>query len=184
MRVLLPVRLFCPILDFPSFMSLFIGAIVGGTVFFLCVALLVFSFLRRRLYSTISKQRPINVLQDDEDYISLHQGLPHDYVTEPFLYLNPTIGGSFEAAFQQKHPLLLSESMVDGNPPQTPVTTPTTSMRKGVVPRELRPINIGQYNEAGPSGDSGYVIELPPAYSNLRRTPRSPLTTPTTADTT
>jgi len=162
------------------------GGIVGGAVFFLSIALAAFFFLRRRLYSTISKERPIKVLQDDEDSNDSHQDLPHHYVPEPFLLPDP-LGGSSEAALIQEYPLL--PSMIDVNPPQTPVTTPMGATRKGVVPRQLRPINIIQYDDAGPSEDLvGYVepvaIESPPAYSNLPQTPRSPLATPTTADTT
>jgi hypothetical protein len=166
-------------------MSLFIGGIVGGAVVFLSIALVAFFCLRRRLYSTISKERPIKVLQDDEDSNGSHQDLPHDYVPEPFLVPDP-LGGSSKAALIEEYPLL--PSVIDANPPQTPVTTPTTTTRKGVVPRQLRPINIIQYDDGGPSEDlAGYVepvtIEFPPAYSNLPQTPRSPLATPTTADT-
>jgi hypothetical protein len=167
-------------------MSLFIGGIVGGAVFFLSVALVVFFFLRRRLYSTISKERPINVLQDDEDSNGVHQDLPHDYVPEPFLLPDPTIAGTDATSTQGR---TLSMATTDTGLPRTPITATTTASRKSSAPPQSPSVNIIQHDDAGPSQDlAGYVapvtIELPPAYSNLPRTPHSPLTTPTTADTT
>jgi hypothetical protein len=165
-------------------MSLFIGGIVGGAVFFLSIALVVFFFLRRRLYSTISKERPVNVLQDHEDGDGSNHDLPMHYAPEPFLVPNPTITGTSEAAFTQER--RLSMATTDAGRPQTPVTATSTATRKSAAPPQSPPVNIIQHDDAGPSEDpASYVtIELPPTYSKLPRTPRSPLATPTTADTT
>jgi hypothetical protein len=109
------------------------------------------------------------------------------YAPEPFLVPNPTITGTSEAAFTEERSFQMATT--DARHPQTPVTATTSATRKSVVPPPSPPVNIIQHDDAGPSGDlADYVepvtIELPPTYSNLRRTPRSPLATPTTADTT
>jgi hypothetical protein len=74
--------------------------------------------------------------------------------------------------------------------PQTPMsaTSATTATRKSAAPPQLRPVNIIQHDDAGPSeGPIGQgepeTIELPPAYTNLRPARSSPLAAsiPTTA---
>jgi hypothetical protein len=82
----------------------------------------------------------------------------------------------------------LSLSVIDAGHLQTPVTATTTSTPKSAVPPQLRPINIIQHDDAGPSEDPASrveprTIELPPAYSNIRQKPRSPLATSTTPHT-
>jgi hypothetical protein len=159
--------------------------------------LVAFFLLRRRPYSSISKERPVNVLQDDEDGNGSHPDLPQYYTPDPFLALDPTIGGTSEAASTHGRPFSmstherpLSMSTTDIGRPQTPITTATTTTttRKSAAPPQLRSVNIFQHDDAGPSEDSTgdsepETIELPPAYTNIRQTPRSPLAGSTTADT-
>ena len=166
-------------------MSFFVGGVVGGAIFLLAITIVVFLYLRRRLYSTISKERPVNVLEDDEDSNGSYHDLPHYYRPEPFLYPSPTVEGTFEAASTQEH--LLSPSMMDAAHLQTPITAATMAGRKSVVPPQLRPVNIIQHDDAGPSEDSASpveseTIELPPAYTNIRKKPRSPLAASTSPD--
>jgi hypothetical protein len=177
-------NIFYPILGFPSFIPFFVGGVVAGAIFVLAITIVVFLYLRRRLYSTISREHPINVLEDDEDGDDSYHDLPHYYRPEPFLYPSPTVDGAFEADSTQEH--LLSPSMMDAGHLQTPITAATVAARKSAVPPQLRPVNIIQHDDAGPSEDSAShveseTIELPPAYSNIRKKPRSPLTTPDTA---
>jgi len=182
------VRIFRPILGFPSLNFLVVGGAVGGIVFLLAGSLVAFFLLRRRPYSSISKERPVNVLQDDEDGNGSHPDLPQYYTPDPFLVRDPTIGGTSEAASTHERPL--SMSTTDIGRPQTPITTATTTTttRKSAAPPQLRSVNIFQHDDAGPSenstGDSEpETIELPPAYTNIRQTARSPLAASTTADT-
>jgi hypothetical protein len=166
-------------------MSVFVGGVIGGVVLLLAVALVAFFFFRRRPYSAISKERPVNVLQDDEDGDDSHHDLPHYYTPEPFLVPDPTIGGTSEAASTQERPL--SMSTIDAGRPQTPVTATTTTTRKSAAPPQLRPVNIIQHDDAGPSEDPASnaepeTIELPPAYTHIRQTPRSPLASSTTTE--
>ena len=157
------------------------------------------------------------MFEDDEDGNSSHHDLPLSYIPEPFLFPSPSSGGTFKTASTQESLLSLSNaerplslsiidagrplslSMIDAGYPlslsvidaghlQTPVTATTTSTRKSAVPPQLRPINIIQHDDAGPSEDpasrvESRTIELPPAYSNIRKKPRSPLATCTTPHT-
>jgi hypothetical protein len=166
-------------------MSPFVGGVVGSLVFLIAVALVAFFFLRRRPYAALSKERPVNVLQDDEDGDGSNHDLPTYYAAEPYLVPDPIITGSSEAASTHERPL--SMATTDAGRPQTPVTTTTTATRKSAMPPQLRPVNIIQHDDAGPSEDSAShdepeTIELPPAYTNLRQTRRSPLAGSSTTD--
>lgn len=159
---------------------------MGTAVFLLAVGLLAYFWLRRRPYSAISKERPVNVLQDDEDGNGSHHDLPQYYAAEPFLVPDPTITGTSEAASTHERPL--SMATTDFGRPQTPVTTTSTNTRKTAVPPQLRPVNIIQHDDAGPSEFSTgqgetETIELPPAYTHIRQTARSPLASSTSTDT-
>jgi hypothetical protein len=77
--------------------------------------------------------------------------------------------------------------------PQTPLsaTSAATTTRKLGAPPQLRPVNIFQHDDAGPSEEpigqgESETIELPPAYTNLRLARGSPLaaSAPTSAPTT
>ncbi len=57
----------------------------------------------------------------------------------------------------------------------------TTTTRKSAASSQLRPINIILHDDADPNEDSSgegepETIELPPVYSKIYRTRRSPLT--------
>ena len=87
----------------------------------------------------------------------------------------------YEAASTHDRPLSMSTLQVtaDDQRPQTPrAMTPTTSTRKSAAFPQLRPVNVIQHNDIGPSEDlSGHAepetIELPPAYSNFRQSQHS-----------
>ena len=160
---------------------------VGGAILLVAAGLLAFWFVRRRPYSALS-QRPVNVLQDDEDGNGEDHDLPQYYAPEPFLMPDPTIGGTSEAASTHNRPLSMSTVTADGQRPQTPMTTTTTTRKSAAFP-PLRPVNIIQHDDAGPSEDSSgqaesETIELPPAYTNIRQAQPSPLasSTPSAAE--
>jgi hypothetical protein len=163
-----------------------VGGVVGAIVLLLSAALFAFYFLRRRPYSAISKERPVNVLQDDEDGNGEDHDLPQYYAPEPYLVPDPTIRGTSDAASTQERPL--SMTTADFMRPPTPMTAASTTTRKSAAPPQLRPVNIIQHDDAGPSDDpSGHseaeTIELPPAYTNIRQAQRSPLASSTPAAT-
>ncbi len=153
-----------------------------GAAVLLVSASCAFWFIRRRPFYTPSKQRPVNVIQDEEDGNGENHwhNLPHYYAPEPFLLPDPTVRGMSEAVFAQDRPLSISGTgMVGVQCPQTPTTTTTT--RKSAASSHFRPVNIIQHDDAdlneGSSGEGEpETIELPPAYSKVRRTRHSPLT--------
>lgn len=160
---------------------------VGAAILFISAGSLAFWFFRRRPYSALSQQRPVNVLQDDDDRNEDHD-LPQYYAPEPYLVPDPTIRGTSEAASTQDRPLSMSTVTADVQRPLTPMTTTTTTNRKSAAIPQLRPVNIIQHDDAGPSEYSGQpepeTIELPPAYTNIRQPQSSPLasTTPTAGE--
>jgi hypothetical protein len=163
-----------------------IGGVVGAAILLVSACLVAFWFIRRRPYSALS-QRPVNVLQDDEDGNGEDHDLPQYYAPEPYLLPDPTISGTSEAASTHDRPLSMSTATADVQRPQTPMTT--TSTRKSAAFPQLRPVNIIQHDDAGPSENlSGHAesetIELPPAYTNIRQAQPSPLalSTPTAAE--
>jgi len=166
-----------------------VGGIAGGVIFLISAALIAFFFFRRRAYTAVSKERPVNVLQDEEDSNGSQHDLPHYYTPDPYLVPDPTIEGSSDVASTQGRPLSFSSQghplSAQGRPlsvatssadirPQTPLSSTTTS-RKTAAPPTLRPVNIIQHDDAGPSEPD--TIELPPAYTNIR----SPLANSVTA---
>jgi len=164
------------------------GGVVGAVILLISIGLVAFWFFRRRPYSALSQQRPVNVLQDDEDGNEEDHDLPQYYAPDPYLMPDPTVRGTSEAASTHDRPLSMSTVTADGQRPQTPMTTTTTTRKSAAFP-QLRPVNIIQHDDAGPSEDlSGQAehetIELPPAYTNIRQPQRSPLasSTPTAAE--
>jgi hypothetical protein len=173
--------------DFHYLSPVFAGGIAGGVIFLISAALFAFFFLRRRAYTSVSKERPVNVLQDEEDSNGSQHDLPHYYTPDPYLVPDPTIEGSSDVASthgrphsaqsrplsSQGRPLSVATTSADIRP-QTPLSSTTTS-RKTAAPPTLRPVNIIQHDDAGPSEPD--TIELPPAYTNIR----SPLANSVTA---
>ncbi|KAH9031672.1 hypothetical protein EDB85DRAFT_1865648 [Lactarius pseudohatsudake] len=162
----------------------FIGGVAGGLVAIVAALLVAFFYFRRQKYSAVSKERPVNVLHDDdEDGDVSPPDLPQYYAAEPYLVPDPTIVGTSEAASTHDRPL--SMTTADIPRPQTPgsMNTATTHTRKSALPPQLRPVNIIQHDDAGPSeaptsAGEPETIELPPAYTNIRSAQRPPDTAP------
>ena len=153
-------------------------------IFLVLTGLVALWFVRRRLRSALSQQRPVNVLQDDEDGIEENHDLPQYYAPDPYLMPDPTIRGTSEAASTHDRPISMSTVTADVQRLQAPMTT-----RKSAAPPQLRPVNIIQHNDAGHSeGLLGQAepetIELPPAYPNIPQRQQSPFasSTPTAAE--
>lgn len=127
------------------------------------------------------------MLHDDEDGNLSPQDLPQYFSPEPYLVPDPTIAGTSEAASTRDRPF--SMATLDVPRPQTPasMTNATTTTRKTATPAPLRPVNIIQHDDAGPSeaGDDQEpeTIELPPAYTNIRSAQGPPDTASAPTDT-
>jgi hypothetical protein len=112
------------------------------------------------------------VLRDEEDDNKLHHGLPHYFAPEPYLLSDPNIEGAPGAA----------SLPADIPHPQTPasLTAALTPTRKRAVPAQLRPVNIIQHDDAGPSegpesAGEPETIEVPPVYIHIHSVQRSPV---------
>ncbi|KAI6019848.1 hypothetical protein F5J12DRAFT_813617 [Pisolithus orientalis] len=171
-----------------------VGGVVGGLVF---AALLVLAglYIIRRKTSSSNKEQPVDLLHGDPD--DSDQAPPPDlpeYRPEPFLATEPTeasssyqpddtgrlsVAGSRYGALSDRplSTMSLSEmqSARSGTPDRDmrhvsgPSASMVTSSRKSPQPRQLRPVNIIQHEDAGPSEVDSETIELPPAYTNINR---------------
>ena len=149
------------------------GGVIGAAVLIL-IGLVAFWLIRRRALFALSKERPVNVIQDDEDgngENNWHHPPPY-YAPDPFPPPTPTIKEMSEAMFTQDHPPSVSTVTIDVRSPQAPMMT--TTHKNSSVP-QLRPINIIQHDDSGAREDLSdqgepETIELPPAYSNVSRT--------------
>lgn len=151
----------------------------------LIIAFLLFFWSRRRGARRGDKERPsLFIDHDDEDPNSqpLREDLPVHYRPEPFTASEPTDrastrtprpGTPFSASERPT-----SQALTYLSDPQrvaSPDGTGTGLSRKSPIPPSLRPVNVIQHEDAGPSlpGDNPEpeTIELPPAYTNIRKTP-------------
>ena len=157
------------------------GGVIGAAGLVL-IGLVAFWFIRRRSLFALWEERPVNVIQDDEDgngEVYWHNLPPYDAL-EPFIPSNPTTEGMSEAMLTQDCPPEIPTVTTDVQSSQTPMASTTTmTTRKSSSFSQLRPITIIQHDDSGPGEDfSGQVepetvLELPPAYSNIRRTGRT-----------
>lgn len=166
--------------------SVDIGAIVGGTVGGLvAIAALLFflAFLRRRDRLRSGKS-PIDLVNDDEEdeRPARQNELPPFYHPEPFIVPDPSAVSSSQGRQTPSQDGTRPMSMLTTTDPltssgfrsPTPDANGSTTTRKSAAgPRALRPINIVQHDDAGPSeadqDAEPETIELPPAYTNIRK---------------
>jgi len=160
-----------------------VGGVVGGVAGLLIIAFLLFFWFRRRRAQRASKERPSLFIDNDDDIPAshpLHGELPVYYEPEPFTASEPTDRASTHrpsiAPDRSERPV--SQSLTYLSDPQrvaTPDGTSTGLSRKSPMPPSLRPVNVIQHEDAGPSlpGDNTEpeTVELPPAYTNIRKTP-------------
>lgn len=175
-----------------------VGAIVGGVVgglAFAAILIVAGFYIIKRRSSSSNKERPVDLLHGDPD--DTNQALAPDlpeYRPEPFLATEPTEAstyrsdeaGRFSAAGSRYGGLSdrpgstisLSgmQSARSGTPDRDtrivsgPSGSMATSSRKAAQPRQLRPVNIIQHEDAGLPEVESETIELPPAYTNIRKT--------------
>ncbi|KAJ6470062.1 hypothetical protein C8R47DRAFT_1222691 [Mycena vitilis] len=154
------------------------GGVVGGVAGLLAVLLLALFFLRRRRLHHKEKFRPDLLMTDEGDEGATgprNNELPQFYQPEPFMVEDPTSGRAS----------LGGRTNSDGRPISTAISEsrsgtpdPSISMSgrtgKSAPMRQMRPVNIIQHADAGPSGapppeEEPETVELPPAYTNIRK---------------
>ncbi|KAJ6627785.1 hypothetical protein B0H10DRAFT_1940781 [Mycena sp. CBHHK59/15] len=160
------------------------GGVVGGVTFMLALFLVALFFLRRRRMRHTEKVRPDLLSAEDADEGDESTGaLPQNFRPEPFLASDTrTSLGGLTADGRRVSGLtdpdgrpisgVLSESR-SGTP--DPSTSMSTSTRKTAPMRQMRPVNIIQHADAGPSTgqlpeeEDVETVELPPAYTNIKK---------------
>lgn len=148
----------------------------------LIIGLLVFFWIRRRHAQRAKKERPSLFIDHDDDAPTSQpprEELPVYYRPEPFTASEPTDRASTRPstpADRSERPI--SQSLTYLSDPQrapTPDGTGTGFSRKSPMPSPLRPVNVIQHEDAGPSlpadNTEPETVELPPAYTNIRNAP-------------
>lgn len=165
-----------------------VGGVIGGLAALIILALAGFYFIRRRTAAKVTKERPVDLLQGDpeDDRDPTSNDLGNYYRPEPFLATEPTetssmygreeggagtvTSGSRYGTSDRRQSALGSFSDMRSATPDyemglTGSTTIPNSSRKSPMPRQLRPVNIIQHDDAGAAD----TVELPPAYTNIRK---------------
>lgn len=150
----------------------------------LIIASLLFFWFRRRGAQRANKERPSLFIDHDDEAPNsqpMREDLPVNYQPEPFTASEPTDRASTPRPSTPFDGLErpVSQSLTYLSDPQrvaSPDGTSTgLSSRKSPIPPSLRPVNVIQHEDAGPSlpadNPEPETIELPPAYTNIRKTP-------------
>ncbi|EGN92853.1 hypothetical protein SERLA73DRAFT_98611 [Serpula lacrymans var. lacrymans S7.3] len=173
-----------------------IGGVIGGLAGVVIIALVGLYFLKRKTGSTKArKEGPVNLFQGDGDEDDEPQGeLPQYYRPVPFVLPDPTevssayaqengaggtAGGSRYGTSERRHSAATSLTDARFQRAATPEAaglgiasgSTAASSRKTAMP-QLRPVNIIQHDDAGSpvdEADEPETVELPPAYTNIRR---------------
>jgi hypothetical protein len=173
------------------------GGVIGGLAAVAIFALAGFYFIRRKTATVVSKERPVDLLQGDPDDHDPEPAEGHYYHPEPFLATEPTdassgyaredvrsatvMSGSRYGTSDRRQSAVTSFSDIRSATPDYEMgmvgsTTVPSSSRKSAMPRQLRPVNIIQHDDAGVAGEpepaegEPETVELPPAYTNIRKT--------------
>ncbi|KAJ7485360.1 hypothetical protein FB451DRAFT_1337599 [Mycena latifolia] len=169
-----------------------VGAIAGGTIGGVALLLALFLvglfFMRRRRLHKTGKERPDLLTTDEGDEGGATRNeLPQYYQPEPFTVPDPTAGRSSVGGLTADDRRTSGLTDADGRPisgimssesrsaTPDPSTSMSTSTRKSAPMRQMRPVNIIQHADAGPSvanlpaEEEPETVELPPAYTNIRK---------------
>ena len=168
-------------MSFPSLPSMYLhcicsGGVIGGVAGLILIAVLATFYMRRHKYQKANKERPALFTDNDDDAPGegRREDLPLYYEPEPFTLPDPTDGGAESTRPSTDHRQSQLTYVTDNNGRATPDggAAPTGSNRKSPLPPSLRPVNIIQHEDAGPSrvtvGEEPETVELPPAYTNIR----------------
>ncbi|KAG7448852.1 uncharacterized protein BT62DRAFT_929922 [Guyanagaster necrorhizus] len=151
-----------------------VGGVVGGVVGAIALLLLLW-FLRRRHRQKQEKEKTVDLLHEDDgdEQAPNSAELPQYYEPEPFIIPDPTVASEDGRLSADGRPISQILSVRSGTPDIPGSTTSMGGVRKGGL-RSLRPVNIIQHDDAGPSGplraeEEPETVELPPAYTKIRQ---------------
>ncbi|KAI8969409.1 hypothetical protein BD414DRAFT_279700 [Trametes punicea] len=179
-----------------------VGGVIGGVVGAIALGLVILFAIRRQRFHQGTKERPVDLLQDQDNEVGHGDGRPPEYYQpEPFVLPDPTVASTRDgsvagaavqpglatrpSADHRQSYVSTSTSETGGaglRPPASSV--PSTSARKSPAPPSFRPVNIIQHDDAGPPDppppppEEPETIELPPAYTNIRRGAPPPSSAP------
>ncbi|KAF7325901.1 hypothetical protein MKEN_00440900 [Mycena kentingensis (nom. inval.)] len=157
------------------------GGTVAGVVVLIVIGLIALFFMRRRRLRNEEKNkvRPDLLQTDDGDEApaATRNELPQYYQPQPYLMAESTVGRSSmdERTDTDGRPLstLMSDTASRSETPDP--SSMSTSTRKTGPMRQMKPVNIIQHADAGPSmppataEEEPETVELPPAYTNIRK---------------
>ena len=187
-----------------SHIGAIVGGVIGGVAAVAILVLLLFFYRRRSTQQSRHEKRALDLLnaEDEEDAQGAdHNGaagarggstpghsrneLPEYYQPQPYTLPDPTLASTYETDAEGRP--LSGYSDTDRHTTTTEFlgslyagahgggSTPnSTTGRKGPL-RQMRPVNVIQHDDAGPSeppaAGEGEVetVELPPAYTNIRK---------------
>lgn len=164
------------------------GGVVGGVAGLIMLGLLVLFFIRRRRHKQ-AKKDPVDLLDPREagDDENGNREPPEFYLPEPFRVPDPSVPAMSEISsargtenvggpeFLGTHSRRESGiSLGSQGRVSTEGPISSSSRKTPAGPPQLRPINIIQHDDAGPSAgaaaeEEAETVELPPAYNNLRK---------------
>lgn len=137
---------------------------------------------RRRRRGAHPKGLPVDLLQgpSDEGGSGSSERLPRYYEPEPFMLPEPSATSApseYPMSERRSSAGFLGAAGRPGTPSATS-TGRTGRTGKSGMPPSLRPVNIVQHEDAGPPPEEleeePETVELPPAYTNLKRGPPPP----------
>ncbi|KAG6865630.1 hypothetical protein C0991_000799 [Blastosporella zonata] len=165
-----------------------VGGVVGGVVALVAIGLIFLFFVRRSRDNQSKEKKIVDLLNADEGDESpagagtrQRNELPEYYQPQPFTVPDPTTASTYDeedGMISEGRPLSgYTTTSRSGTPDILSAygggSTTTGGGRKGQM-RSMRPVNIIQHDDAGPSGppkpaeDELETVELPPAYTNIR----------------
>lgn len=170
---------------------------MGGLLALVALLLIGLFFIRRKRFHNKEKN-PVDLLHGDtEDGPSNGRGdLPQFYQPEPFVVPDPTVHSSshghgfdeVDSEGRRQSTQTSSDLLRSGTPDPHGLGISSNSSghtRKSPLgPTQLRPVNIIQHDDGGPEDEEGETIELPPAYTNIRKPAGGASTSATPAEAT
>ncbi|TFK26517.1 hypothetical protein FA15DRAFT_679586 [Coprinopsis marcescibilis] len=168
-----------------------VGGVVGGVVFLVSFILVLFFLNKRSKQRQRAREKPVDLLNEGEDEDGdggnreSRNDLPQFYRPEPFTVPDPSLRNS-AGEDDSARPLSGTATSFytrSGTPDGSAALGYGAGLLTGGpagagAPRVMRPVNIIQHDDAGPSlpppaagDDEQETIELPPAYTAIKATP-------------
>jgi len=156
-----------------------VGGVIGGIAFIAICGIVLFVLLRRRRSRRRFDEQPVDLLGGrDQGQAGADAPVPQQYVPEPYHIpadqrpdMSETSDGNNlgPGALSGGSRRLSGITSTESSGP----LSGTSNTTKSGAPPSLRPVNIVQHEDAGPSEGHGQqepeTVELPPAYTNLRK---------------